>query len=91
MEFPISKRNVRFSRVIGGFRRGDGGFLLRGELDAKLGAFVRVRGPHVSRDLSSLLRDRRHVSDESQVSESGFHYFQLTKKFINPVLLHISE
>jgi len=58
-----------FSRVVGGFRRGDGGLLLRGGLNAESGALVRVRGPHVPRDLSSLLRDCRHVSNESQVSD----------------------
>lgn len=57
-----------FSRVAGGLRCGDSGLLLCGELDAESGAFVRVRGSHISRDLSSLLRDRRHVPDESQVS-----------------------
>jgi len=50
-------------------RRGDGGLLLRGKLDAEPGALMRVRGPHVSRDLFSLLRNRRYVPDESQVGQ----------------------
>lgn len=57
------------SCVAGGLRRSDSGLLLCGEFDAEPGALMRVRGPHVPRDLSSLLRDRRHVPDESQVSE----------------------
>lgn len=57
------------SRIAGGFRCGDGGLLLRGGFDAESDPLVRVRGPHVPRDLSGLLCDRRHVPDESQVRE----------------------
>lgn len=59
-------------RVTGGLRCSDSGLLLRGELDAKPSAFVRVRGSDVSRNFSSLLRDRRYVPDESQSNGRGF-------------------
>ena len=46
---------------------------------------MHIRGPHVPRDLSSLLRDCRHVPDESQVSSeqqsrfssTSLHFFSL--------------
>jgi len=80
-----------FSRVVDGFRRGDGGLLLCGGLDAESSALVHIRGPHVPRDLSSLLRNCRHVSDESQVSERAFFelfiFFSLFPKFINLLII----
>lgn len=45
---------------------------------------MRVRGPHVPRDFSSLLRDRRHVPDESQVSEIAI---QTSSVFLNLLIL----
>lgn len=63
---------ILLDRVIGGFRRGDSRFLLCGELDAESDIFLCVRGSYIPWDLFSLLRDRRHVSDESQSNGGCF-------------------
>lgn len=48
--------------------RRDGGLLLRRRFHAEPDIVLRVRGTHVPRYLAGLLRNRRHVPDESQVS-----------------------
>lgn len=57
-----------FSRVVIGIRRRDSRLLFCDQLDAEPDIILRVRGVDVSRYLAGLLRDRRHVPDESQVS-----------------------
>lgn len=56
------------SRVVIGIRRRDSRLLFCDQFDAEPDIILRVRGIDVSRYLAGLLRDRRHVPDESQVS-----------------------
>lgn len=59
---------LNFSHVINGIRRCNCRLLFCGQCDAKPNIILRVRGIDVPRYLVGLLHNRRHVSDESQVS-----------------------
>ena len=65
-----------FSRVVIGIRRRDSRLLLRDQFDAEPDIVLRVRGVDVSRYLAGLLRNRRHVPDESQVSNHAHLCFR---------------
>lgn len=61
-----------YSPIADGLRRCNGGLLLRDQRQPEPCPLVHFRGPNVPRNLLGLLRHRRHVPDQPQVSLSSY-------------------